>query len=288
MSASTISGERRAELEYQAARAQKIGLRPTPEYVVERYRRTELWRLLPLEYLFHELKRHGAFRGRRVMDFGCGEGLVASQMARLGARVTAVDMSRDLIDLAREQARLDGVAGRIDFVCGDIVERPLAPAHYDFVVCEEVLHHVDIRAYLPQLVACLKPGGMLMIQEPAMLPPALQRLRDALPIPTNASPREWPLNDTDFEFISDLIDAPQKTYFHMTARLMRLFPNRNKIDNGHPITKAAVVALTGIDRILLELVPSLRPLAGIVVLTGRKPVPALKPVAALPPHAAAA
>lgn len=269
-----------AELEYQAARAGRIGrAQPTPDYVIERYRRTEMWRLLPKEYMFRRLADEGAFEGKRVLDFGSGEGTVATQLARLGARVTGVDISPELVALAREQARLDGVSDRVDFIVADITRHTLPRDHFDFVVCEAVLHHVDVYRFVPALVAALKPGGMMLVQEPRALPPLLQRLRDITPVEKDASPDERPLNDDEFRCVSDALAEVEVEHFHIAARLTRLLPNLNRIDRGHPITKAAVTALTGVDRALLTAFPALRSIAGIAVLTGRKPLPAVREVA---------
>lgn len=266
-----------AELEYQAARAGRIGqAQPTPDYVIARYRATKMWRLLPKEFMFRKLADEGAFTGKSVLDFGSGEGTVATQLARLGARVTGVDISPELVALAREQARLDGVSDRVDFIVADITRRTLPRDHFDFVVCEAVLHHVDVYRFVPALVAALKPGGMMLVQEPRALPPLLQRLRDITPVEKDASPDERPLNDDEFRCIAEALIEVEVEHFHIASRLTRLLPNRNRIDRGYPLTKAAVVALTGVDRALLTAFPSLRRLAGIAVLSGRKPLPAAK------------
>ncbi|MFN2301644.1 MAG: class I SAM-dependent methyltransferase [Gammaproteobacteria bacterium] len=269
-----------AELEYQAARAGKIGrAHATPDYIIERYRRTTMWRLLPKEFMFRKLADEGAFEGKRVLDFGSGEGTVATQLARLGAQVTGVDISPELVALAREQARLDGVSDKVDFIVADITRNTLPRDHFDFVVCEAVLHHVDVYRFVPALVAALKPGGMMLVQEPRALPPLLQRLRDITPIAKDASPDERPLNEDEFRCVSSALNDVEVEHFHIAARLTRLLPNLNRIDQGHPFTKAAVAALTGIDRALMTAFPALRGIAGIAVLYGRKPFPVAQAMA---------
>jgi hypothetical protein len=52
--------------------------------------------------------------------------------------------------------------------------------------------------------------------------------------------------------------------------LMRIFPNCNKIDKGHPLTKAAVLTLTALDRVLFSIVPFLAKYSGTIVISGQK------------------
>lgn len=77
--------------------------------------------------------------GQRLLDAGCGPGTLAFEAARRGAEVVAVDVSANLIDLARERMPADLAPGRIDFQVGDM----LAPEHgsFDYVVSMDVLIH---------------------------------------------------------------------------------------------------------------------------------------------------
>jgi hypothetical protein len=59
-------------------------------------------------------------------------------------------------------------------------------------------------------------------------------------------------------------------YFNLFGRLMRIFPNCNKIDKGHPLTKAAVLTLTALDRVLFSIVPFLAKYSGTIVISGQK------------------
>jgi SAM-dependent methyltransferase len=96
-----------------------------------------------------------------VLDAGCGPGLYAEELVRRGARVTGVDASPRMIELAR--ARLgDGASFRVHDL-----EAPLLwarPASFDLAVLALVIHHVDDRvALLRELHRVLRPGGHLVI-----------------------------------------------------------------------------------------------------------------------------
>lgn len=259
-----------SELAFQAERASRMGhIRRTPDHVVDRYREARSWRLFPTEFLFAHLRD---IRDRDVLDFGCGDGALSVAMARLGARVTALDISPELVEVARRRAALNGVADRIRFVVQDITVRPLAPDRFDFAVCDLVLHHVDLRSVVPLIVASLKPGGTAVVVEPIAFSPWLQWLRDRVPIDRRASPGERPLNEAEVAFVLRELVETKTAHFNLLGRLRRLFPNRHDTDTGHPVTRACLFLLYALDRLLLTAVPGLRKYSGSIAIVGRKPV----------------
>lgn len=272
-----------AELVYQAARARELGhVGATPAYIIERYRRCRLWRFFPKELLFKCLRDHG-MEEKEILDFGCGEGEISTQLAKLGGRVTAIDISPELIEMAKRRSDLDGVRDRVACMVRDIEESPLPESQFDFAVCNAVLHHVDVYAYLPRILTSLKPGGVAIIVEPIAFSRFLQRLRDLLPIEKNASPGERQLNSDELTFIAGMFADRRVIFFNLFGRLDRLLRYRNKIDKGHPLTKACVVVLHACDRLLLTVFPSLARLCGTAVIIGQKAA-SREPQADVPPQ----
>lgn len=99
------------------------------------------------------------FRGKRVLDLGCGKGRHASLAVQFGAsRVVAVDFS-DAVEVARHHTReMPGV----DVIQADLLHLPFQPARFDYGWCVGVLHHLPspyegFRALARQI----KPGGSL-------------------------------------------------------------------------------------------------------------------------------
>ena len=264
-----------SELAFQADRASRMGrIQPTPGHVVERYREARSWRLFPAEFLFAHLRD---IWDREVLDFGCGDGALSVIMARLGARVTGLDISPQLIGVARQRAALNGVADRIRFIVRDITVSPLEADRFDFAVCNLVLHHVDLRAAVPPILAALKPGGTAVVVEPIAFSPWLQRVRDRVPIDKRASPGERPLNEDEVTFVVEQLAGPERTYFNLLGRLRRLFPNRHGTDTGHPVTRACLFLLHAADRLLLTTFPGLEKYCGNVAIVGTKPVSVADP-----------
>jgi len=81
------------------------------------------------------LVRHAAIApGMRVLDVACGTGVVAITAARLGATVTALDLTPQLLDRARENASVAGV--EIDFHEGDVENLPFPDAQFNAVLSQ--------------------------------------------------------------------------------------------------------------------------------------------------------
>lgn len=76
--------------------------------------------------------------GRRILDAGCGPGMLSIEAARRGAEVVAVDLSPTLLDLARERIPPD-LAGRVTFVAGDMLSPEFG--HFDHVVAMDSIIH---------------------------------------------------------------------------------------------------------------------------------------------------
>ena len=101
--------------------------------------------------------------GRRVLDVGCGGGLLAESLWRLGARVTAVDLAPGMIEVAQLHAMESGAV--VDYRhCA--AEELLAQdaGGFDVVTCMEMLEHVpDPAATVDTLARLTRPGGELFI-----------------------------------------------------------------------------------------------------------------------------
>jgi 2-polyprenyl-6-hydroxyphenyl methylase/3-demethylubiquinone-9 3-methyltransferase len=100
--------------------------------------------------------------GKSALDVGCGAGLLAEPLARLGATVTGIDAAPEVIAVAREHAAGQGL--EIDYRVGDVQQ---LAGTFDLVTSMEVIEHVaDPAAFLKALAARLAPGGLLILSTP--------------------------------------------------------------------------------------------------------------------------
>jgi 2-polyprenyl-6-hydroxyphenyl methylase/3-demethylubiquinone-9 3-methyltransferase len=100
--------------------------------------------------------------GKTALDVGCGGGLLAEPLARMGARVTGIDASPEVIAVAREHAAQHGL--EIDYRVGDVQE---LEGQFDLVTAMEVVEHVaEPAAFVMALARRLAPGGLLLISTP--------------------------------------------------------------------------------------------------------------------------
>lgn len=104
-----------------------------------------------------------SLQGARVLDVGCGGGLLSEALARAGAQVTAIDLADDLVRVADLHRREGGL--EIDYQV-KAVETLAAeqPGGFDVVTCMEMLEHVpDPRAIIGACAKALRPGGRLFV-----------------------------------------------------------------------------------------------------------------------------
>jgi len=126
-----------------------------------------------LSFLRDQLVGHFGGRGTRaeglrplqglsVLDVGCGGGLIAEPLARLGARVTGLDPAAENVAAARRHAAGQGLD--IAYRAGRVEELAVEGLAFDAVVCLEVVEHVpDPGAFLAACAGLVRPGGLLLL-----------------------------------------------------------------------------------------------------------------------------
>ncbi|VIO70229.1 Ubiquinone biosynthesis O-methyltransferase [Bradyrhizobium ivorense] len=106
-------------------------------------------------------KSLGCLSGLRVLDIGCGAGLLCEPLTRLGAQVIGIDPSATNISAAKLHADKGHLS--IDYRCTTVEDMDVRE-RFDIVLAMEVVEHVtDVGAFLKRCAAMLKPGGLMVV-----------------------------------------------------------------------------------------------------------------------------
>jgi ubiquinone/menaquinone biosynthesis C-methylase UbiE len=107
--------------------------------------------------------------GMTVLELGCGAGYFTQELARSRADVVAIDVSPELMEIARGNCSAPNVRYEIENAC----ELSYGDAVFDSVVGSSVLHHLEIEKALRDVYRVLKPAGTIFFTEPNMLNPQI-------------------------------------------------------------------------------------------------------------------
>ncbi|MGD8913324.1 MAG: bifunctional 2-polyprenyl-6-hydroxyphenol methylase/3-demethylubiquinol 3-O-methyltransferase UbiG [Candidatus Thiodiazotropha sp.] len=112
---------------------------------------------LRLEYI----QRLAPLEGKKVLDVGCGGGILSESMAACGAQVTGIDMGEAPLQVARLHLLESGLEIKYERIPAERLAQE-QPEHYDVITCMEMLEHVpDPGSVVNACARLVKPGGKL-------------------------------------------------------------------------------------------------------------------------------
>lgn len=243
-------------------------IRPAHPDVVRRYG-TLRRRRFSKEYRFRLL---GDVRGKSVLDVGCGDGLNALNFALLGATVTGIDISSKAIELAKRHAEVNGVSAQTRFVCSPLELADFPEASFDIVWGDAILHHLipDLDLVVGRMRRWVKPGGVIMFGEPVNFNPTLRAIRLMLPIHTDATPDERPLEMAEIEVIRRHLPNLQIRPFSLFDRVTRWVLGGYDYERASAVRQRICDTLALMDYAVLS-IPGLRSLGANSVMYERVP-----------------
>lgn len=129
-----------------------------PLHVINELRLAYLRQLIAEQ---HDFAEPSQLEGRRILDVGCGAGLLCEPLARSGAQVTGIDAAEKNVAAARIHAASQGIT--IDYRVGDPAVALRPDERFDVVLLLEVVEHVaDVEAFVTAAGRHVAPGGLLV------------------------------------------------------------------------------------------------------------------------------
>ena len=177
--------------------------------------------------------------GMTILEIGCGTGYFTRELTWCGADIVAIDVSPDLLEIAKAKYSAPNVRYEIQNACA----LTYPDATFDSVVGSSILHHLEIEQALHEVYRVLKPGGTIYFTEPNMLNPQIamqknvpwikRRLGDS---PDETAFFRWPLRRLleqtgyrhvqvePFDFLHPKITAPLVDRLETLGRLLEKVP----------------------------------------------------------------
>lgn len=108
-----------------------------------------------------DTKKLDCLKGLRILDIGCGAGILSEPLARLGAEVVGVDPASENIEVASAHAQESGVD--VDYRATTAEELAANKEQFDIVLAMEVVEHVvDVPVFVKTCTSMVKPGGLMV------------------------------------------------------------------------------------------------------------------------------
>lgn len=199
--------------------------------------------------------------GAHVLEYGCGSGSSAFDLAARGVLVTGIDLSPVGVQRARADATARGVAAEFRVMNAEALELP--DASFDVVCGSGILHHLDLDRALAEVGRVLKPYGRAVFFEPLGTNPLINLYRRLTP--SMRTPDEHPLVAADLAEMRRRFEHVEVEPFNLLA--IAGAPVR-RLPGGGPIVRA----LQRLDRWLFQILPVTRRLAWVAVIELAGPV----------------
>lgn len=185
--------------------------------------------------------------GVKVLEYGCGPGSAAFDLARQGAQVVGIDISD--VAIAQSTAKAQAENLDIDFRRMNAEELEFGDNTFDIIVGSAILHHLDLDKAYGELYRCLKPGGKAVFIEPTGHNPLLNCYRKLTPRLRTVD--EKPMKRRDFRKASDYFSEVQVSYFNLFTTAAVFFRKRSYF-------KDLLVMLDRLDRWSFRWIPGLK------------------------------
>lgn len=211
-------------------------------------------------------------RGKRVLDYCCGDGRYSFVVARHGGNATGIDISEVSIENCRRQAAREGIEDRTDFRVMDAEAMEFPDDSFSYACVAGVLHHLDLPRAYAELARVLEPGGAVVSLEALGHNPIINAYRRRTPHLRTSWEAEHIIKMKDLELARRYFRRVELRFFHLAS--LAAVPLRNT-----PLFRPVLAVLERIDSVLLR-IPRIREQAWMVGFVLHDPI---KPVRSSPP-----
>jgi SAM-dependent methyltransferase len=212
-------------------------------------------------HAFYEEQLFAGCSGKRVLEYGCGDGSYAFDLEDRGAHVTGIDISEHRIRRAREVA--GGRRARaVEFAVMNAEALEFDDDSFDLVCGTSILHHLDLERAFAELARTLSVDGEAVFLEPLGHNPAINLYRWLTP--GYRTPDEHPLRLRDLRLAGTYFGDVETRFFHLFSLLGVPLRDRSRYGKLHR-------TLERLDQRVFAQVPALRRYAWIVVVSLRHP-----------------
>ncbi|MFL6549379.1 MAG: class I SAM-dependent methyltransferase [Povalibacter sp.] len=180
-----------------------------------------------IAYGFEEFRKRvtAASRGRCVLEYGCGDEIMAFDLAHTARQVTGIDISDVAIHQAERTAAQKNLPN-VKFHVDNAEDMHLADGSVDVVIGSGIIHHLDIPKAVQELRRVLRDGGVAIFAEPMGHNPAVNWYRNRTP--ELRTPDEHPLLVRDLRQIAKEFTSSHVTYFGLIAPALGVFSSHVK------------------------------------------------------------
>jgi len=205
-------------------------------------------------------------QGGMVLDYCCGPGETSLKLAKMGyASVSGIDISSEEVDSAREHLCNAGYGNAANFEVMDAENMEFEDDTFDVIVCNGVLHHLDVDAALSELSRVLKPGGVVVAMEALGYNPIINLYRKMTPNLRTAWEVDHILTLAELNKSKKFFDNVTVKYFYL-ATLAAIPFSRT------PLFKPVMWLTGAIDSVLMR-IPFVQLMAWQMVFTLESPKP---------------
>lgn len=197
-----------------------------------------------------------------VLEFGCGVGGIAFDLARKGANVVGIDISEEAVKKAEKSKEDYGISNeKLCFIVMNAEKLEFENNSFDLIYGSAILHHLELEKALYDIKKKLKNGGKAIFLEPLGHNPLINIYRK---FTSNIrTPDEHPLVMKDIRLAQRLFPEIIIDYYHIFTFLAVPFRN-------YPFFKSLLPFLVRIDKIMFKYCPFIRPFAWSAIIILKK------------------